>query len=377
MLVRLAWLVVAGFALAACQGTGADMLDDVATGPRQAEEVIGSGGVTVAMLLPRSAGGEAGRRARDIRAGAALALADLGDGRLSLAIHDTAGRADAIAALAGQAQAAGARLILGPVTASEVAALVGAGQRPPAIAFTGNGEPRGETAFAIASDAVDSALESVRIAAGAGRKSFVALAPGDFSPADRDRLARGLAETGAEFLGLVPYAGAGQALAAGIAARRETLVKADGVIIFGSGDAPASIAAALRAASSLRPGATIIGNLTWTSASFARPELDGALVSMPDQSGMALIADRYRTQAGRALSLDAAYGYDAVAVAAGIVRTMGDDALTAATLTRSSGFRGTTGIFRFMPDGSVQRPLALYRVGAGTLQLVDAAPEGF
>lgn len=363
-----------GLMLSACQSTGTEVLEEAA-GPAKPQEVMGEGATRVAVLLPRSAGGGDGRRARDIQDGAAMALQDLGDGKLSLSVHDTGAGAGRIAALVDAA--AGAKLILGPANGASAAALaaIGKDRRPSALAFTGNGEAHGNGVFAIATDAVDSALEAARIAAGAGRRSFVALVPQAFSQTDRARLERGLAAAKAQLISVIVHGGGN--LAGQIAAERDTLVKADGVLIFGDGRTPATIAAALRTASALQPNAAIIGNLAWTSDNFSRPELDGALLAMPDQSGLALIADRFRTRTGRALTIDAAYGYDAVAVAAGIVRAMGPEALTEGTLTKSSGFRGATGIFRFMPDGSVERPLALYRLRGGALTLIDPPPEGF
>ena len=362
-----------GLALAACQSAGVDALEGVAAGPRQAAETIGAGETAVALLLPRSAGGAAAGRARDIREGAALALEDLGAGKIALTVHDTGAGAGGIAALAEQVS--GARIILGPADAGQIAALAALSPRPPALAFGGNGAPHGGGIFAMETDAVDSALEAARIAAGAGRKIFVVVAPQGFVDADAQRLARGLQAAGASLAGTVRYGGA--SLAADIAAQRDMLVKADGVIVFGEGNAPTTVAAALRRAASLGPKAVLIGNLSWAAENFARPELDGALVAMPEQAGLALVADRYRARTGRALTPQAAYGYDAVAVTAGIVRAMGAAALTPATLTKPSGFRGATGIFRFHADGTVERPLALYQVRDKALQLIDAAPEGF
>lgn len=370
-------VLCAGLILAACQSSGTEALEDVAPGPAMAQERIGEGGVTVALLLPRSASGETARRARDLRDGAALALSDLGAGRISLIVYDTGGRAGEVAGLVGQARAAGARLIIGPAIAQTSAALVAveAGQRPPAIAFVGNGEPRGAGVFALVTDPVDSALEAVRAAVTAGHRNFLAIVPQGFPASDLTRLSQGVSAARGQFAGQVGYGG--NDIAGQVAARREALVKADAVIIFGAGDQPAQVAAALRASAALQPGAVLIGNAGWAQSNFARPELEGALVAMPDQSGVALIAERYRAAAGRAPTSDSSYGYDAVAVAAGIVRSMGEGALTAATLTQRQGFRGTTGIFRFEADGSVSRPLALYRLRNGAAHLIDPTPAGF
>lgn len=365
--------LVLGLALAACQSAGTDALEDVAAGPRMAAETLGGGPTAVALLLPRSASGAAGRHARDVRDAAALALDDLGAGKLAITIHDTGAGAGGIAGLAEQLAAA--KLILGPMGPQAVSALTALPGRPAALAFGNNGGPRGEGVFVLETDAVESALEAARASAAAGHKSFAAIMPQAFPQADRTRLSKGLEAAGVPSIEFVAYSEAG--LAAELAAKREQLVKADGVIVFGEGGSPASIASALRKTASLGPKAVLIGNLSWAAENFSRPELEGALVAMPDQSALALVADRYRAKTGRSLSLQAAYGYDAVAVAAGIVRALGPEALTQATLTKPSGFRGATGTFRFRPDGSVERQLALYQIRNKSLQLLDAAPEGF
>ncbi len=149
------------------------------------------------------------------------------------------------------------------------------------------------------------------------------------------------------------------------------------MIVFGEGGDPAAIAGTLRKTTSLSPKAVLIGNMTYAAQNYSRRELDGMLIAMPDQATLAIVGSRYQARTGRPLSLHAAYGYDAVAVAAGIVRTAGADALTQAVLTKPSGFRGSTGIFRFHKDGKVERQLALYRVKNKSLELLDAAPEGF
>jgi len=363
--------------LAACQTSSTEVLEDAASGPVRADEKVGEGGVVLALLLPRSAGGETGRRARDIRDGAALALSDLGDGKVSMIVLDTGGRPGDVAGLVAKAGEAGARLVLGPVTNPAATAFVAvdAGQRPPAIMFVGNGGMHAAGAFALATDAVDSALEGVRVAAGAGHKNFAVILPQGFSDADAQRLARGIAEAKVQLVGSVSYSRSG--VTSQVAASREMLVKADGIVIFGDGDAPAAVAAALRAASALQPGAVLVGNSSWARSNDARPELDGTLLAMPDQNGLAVIADRYKSATSRTLSIDAAYGYDAIAVAAGLVRTVGEGALTTTSLTRPSGFRATTGIFRFNADGSVTRSLALYQIKGGALTLIDPPSAGF
>lgn len=355
-----------------------DALETAATGSQPAEQSYGDGATTLAMLVPISAGDGQGRRARDFRDGAALAVNELGGGNIRLVVHDTAASSGQIATLAEKAGTSGAKLIIGPADSAslEAVAAVPTTQRPAVVSLVGRGAPR-EGVYTIVSDAIDSALEGARIAIGAGRKSFVAVVPVQRATAVHGRLAQGFTDTKAEFAGVVAYGSPGASLAGELAARKGLLAKADGVMIFGEGRDPAAVAAALRSSSLVKSNVTLIGNLAWTSDNFSNPALDGAIVAMADQASLAQIAERYRTAYGRAATMEAAYGYDAVAVAAGIVRQMGADALTPNTLTKPSGFRGATGTFRLRADGSVERPLALYRFKGGALELVDEAPAAF
>jgi branched-chain amino acid transport system substrate-binding protein len=46
-------------------------------------------------------------------------------------------------------------------------------------------------------------------------------------------------------------------------------------------------------------------------------------------------------------------------------------------LTNSSGFGGTDGVFRFRPDGTNERGLAVMQVTPGGAQIVSPAPRSF
>ena len=58
----------------------------------------------------------------------------------------------------------------------------------------------------------------------------------------------------------------------------------------------------------------------------------------------------------------ATLAYDAVALVAALVKTQGARGLTNETLLNPSGFAGIDGVFRFRPDGTNQRGLAVLRV---------------
>mgnify|MGYP001159252012 CR=1 FL=1 len=332
--------------LAACQGNGGDVLESAAAEKSRSDETIGAGGTSLTMLL--SGKGAAGEQSQDLHDVAAMAHEDLGAGKLALTFRYGAG---------------GPQLLLGASA--------------PVIAFADNSAPRGAGVFAMRSDAVDSALEGVQAAAKAGKTGLVVVAAQSLSEGDKARLTQGIGRSKLKLLGFASYSGAGAALPPQLAGMKALLSKADAVVIFGSGNAPGDIAAALRSSSLVSANALMIGNIGWARSNFTNPALEGALIALPDQVTLQLVSRRYKERYGRALTVDAAYGYDAIAVVAGIVRSIGPQGLTAETLTKTSGFRGTLGLFRFLPDGSVQRPLTLYSLANGTLKVLDPEPDGF
>ena len=73
----------------------------------------------------------------------------------------------------------------------------------------------------------------------------------------------------------------------------------------------------------------------------------------------------------------ATLSYDAVALVAALVKTQGQQRFSEAVLTNSSGFAGIDGIFRFRPDGTNERGLAVLRVSSTGGQTVSPAPRSF
>ena len=49
----------------------------------------------------------------------------------------------------------------------------------------------------------------------------------------------------------------------------------------------------------------------------------------------------------------------------------------AEAITQASGFTGVDGVFRFRPDGRVERGLAVYEMQAGGPVVIDPAPTSF
>lgn len=367
-----------------CQSSATDALDIAGAekaAPRAIveQEAIGEGPALIAMLLPRSAPGSDGSDAADYRDGAALAVKDLGDGKASILVLDTKGQSSDTNRLAQEAIAKGARVILGPTTASDVAVMasVSPGTRPPVIALVSNAAPKIDNVYDLVSDEIDSAIAGAVYAVAAGNSSFVALAPRGYPAAAIERLSKRLAAHGASLTGTLEYSGSTSNVIAELQPQKAALTGAGAVIVLaGGGDAEAAVTA-LRSATVLSSGGFLVGTSAWPQSLLSSAVAEKAVVAFPGRASMAEISERFRAEYGRPLTLSAAYGYDAAAIPIGIIRVIGPDGLSAATLTAAKGFRGATGVFRFDAEGRVERLMPVYQVSAGALRPVDGAAAGF
>ena len=82
----------------------------------------------------------------------------------------------------------------------------------------------------------------------------------------------------------------------------------------------------------------------------------------PIRLGSGHFRERYRSRYGQDPVRTATLAYDAVSLVAALVKTQGPARFAEETLTNNSGFAGIDGVFRFRPDGTNQRGLAVMRV---------------
>ena len=97
----------------------------------------------------------------------------------------------------------------------------------------------------------------------------------------------------------------------------------------------------------------------------------------PTSTGFRNFSARYRTRYGQDPVRTASLAYDAVALVAALVKTQGAQRFSEEVLTNSSGFTGIDGLFRFRPDGTNQRGLAVMRVSPTGGQIISPPPKAF
>ncbi|WP_151613472.1 ABC transporter substrate-binding protein [Sinorhizobium alkalisoli] len=369
--------------LAGCQGASQDA---ISVGPPQAaqasrsasskpkpQELFGSGPVRVGLITALLASVGESKRERDIRDGAVLAVDELGGGQLSLQIENTDGSAEQVREAAKRLADQGAKLV---AVSSEVRTTgMREGMRAedvPILVLSGAPTEAGNGSFSFVSDHIDSAIEGASYAAAAGRKRLVVLLPAGIAAAERQRLDRGLAGHG-----IKPVLTADAASVSGDASARAKLKDIDAVVIIGAGEAEVGSLSALRANGHLAADAMVVGSSQWTTASYGRSELARShLCLFGPESGSRMTAS-FRQRYERTADLDAAYGFDIVALAAGLVRTQGESGINRQALMSPNGFLGAAAAFRFEKDGSVLRTCAVYQIVDGKLSLVDPAPRSF
>ncbi len=348
-------------------------------------EVLGTGTVRVALIIPLSANGGAGQAARDLRNAAMMALQELTAANIQILVKDDRGTPEGARAAAAEAISQGAELILGPLVSASVAAAAEVA-RPagiPIIAFASDPSVAGPGVYLMGLSPRSDVLRIVPYAARAGFNSIAALLPDNgYGTLAEAALRESVAAAGARIVVIQRYAldrGAMQVAAEAVA---DILLagQADAVFMPDAGDVVPFMAQII-AAKGVPPGAIkFLGGSQWNDAR-TRSEstlTGGWFSSPPDQGGITAFAARFATAFGTPPLPIAALGYDAVRLAAGLAASFGPARFVAATITNPSGFLGIDGAFRFLANGTNERTLAIYEIErGGTQRLIDPAPTGF
>ena len=345
----------------------------------------------VALLAPLSgANAELGRAILDA---AQLALFEVPGERLILVPRDTAGTADGAAKAARAVIDDGAKLILGPLLATEVQAV-----KPLArdahlniIAFSTVTELAGGNTFLMGFLPRQEVVREVGYARDRGFVRFAALAPN--SPYGRlmaDALREFASASGATVTRVEFYdpraddtAPAVQRLLPGASPSTAPAPAAAGapplaaLLLPEGGERLRQIARQIREASPGGKPLQLLGSGLWDVPDLgSEPALVGGWFAASPPELRRSFAERFQATYGRAPPRLASLGYDAAALAAVLAQDEGEPFSQQAIL-RPNGFTGVDGLFRFTPGGLVQRGLAVLEVEPGGDVVVSPAPRSF
>jgi ABC-type branched-subunit amino acid transport system substrate-binding protein len=339
---------------------------------------VGTGQVKVALILPLSAGGNAGVAAASMKNASEMALSEFLNPNLQLLIKDDAGSPQGAQQAAQQALAEGAEIILGPLFAASVpsVAQVARAKGVSVIAFSTDSSVASRGVYLLSFLPESDVNRIVEYAAGAGKRSFAAMLPENaYGNVVEAAFKQAVPKRGGRIIVFEKY-GADRTNAARNVA--QALTQADALLLADDGDAVVATADALSAAGANLKNVQLLGTGLWDNPRvFGSSILQGGLFAAPDPSGFRGFSNRYRSKYGGDPVRTATLAYDAVALVAALSRTHGGQRFTSEVLLNSSGFAGIDGLFRFRADGTNERGLAVMRVASGGATPVAGSPKSF
>jgi len=370
--------LTAAMLAAACGGGGG--LDPFPSGQQPqagAGNTIGTGSVRIGLVLPLSAPGGVGAAAASIRNAADLAMSEFDNPDITVLVKDDTGEANIARDMVQQAIAEGAELILGPFTAPSVQAAtpVAKAAGRPMIAFSSDVSVAQPGVYLLSFTPQSDVSRVIEFARSRGKKAVAALLPeGAFGNVVAAELQQQIASQRLTEGPIQRYAPGRAGEAAKALAGKLT-----GVDCLLATDLTAEMVrtADAIAAAGIR-NIQMLGTGVWNDVSvLQKPALQGGWFASPDAAGFNSFAERYRKRFNSSPTRTATIGYDAVALAAALVRTQGANRFSSQTLTNNSGFAGQDGVFRFRSDGTNERALAVLQVNNRTAQVVSPAPRAF
>jgi branched-chain amino acid transport system substrate-binding protein len=377
--------------------------------PQRGEEV------RIALLLPLS--GPSAGIGRAMLDAAQMALFDLADEHLVLLPRDTEGTPEGAARAASATLADGAELILGPLLAGEVEAVKPLAHQAgiSVVAFSTADQLAGDGTFLLSFPPRQSVDRIVAFAHERGAARFAALAPATpYGQLVVDVLRAAATSVGASVVATETYDPSAtdfrpvvRRLAAfderkaalartrqqlettGDEASRQALQRLAGHET--AGDLPFDAVllpdggGQLKAVASLLPyfdidisKVRVLGTGLWDEPGLgSEPALVGGWFAAPAPDTRGDFERRFRELYRRAPPRLATLGYDATALAAILARKPRGNAFTPESLADPSGFAGVDGIFRFRPNGIVERGLAVLEIERSGSKIVSPAPETF
>ena len=340
------------------------------------------GQVRIALILPLTAQGNAGLAAQSMKNAADMALAEFKVSNVQLVVKDDGGSPQGARNAAEQAISEGAEIIVGPLFAQSVSAVgqVARSRNIPVIAFSTDASVAARGVYLLSFLPETDVRRVVEYATSRGKRSFAALMPDNaYGTVVEAAFQQEVARHGARVVVLEKYPH--DANRTGEAVRRiaQAANQIDSIFIPDSPDTVPQIAQALVANGVDIKRVQLIGTGLWGDDTRISSEklLDGGWYPSPEQTGFRNFSGRYRARYGQDPVRTATLAYDAVALVAALVKTQGTQRFSDQVLTNPSGFAGIDGVFRFRPEGTNERGLAILRVTPSGGQVISPAPKSF
>jgi ABC-type branched-subunit amino acid transport system substrate-binding protein len=370
-------VVLGAVVLSACVPTGGP----TAQGP-------GNGGsVQVALMIPSGSGQSQDETfGQSLENAARLAIADLSGVDIDLRVYRTGGSPAQAAALAKQAVAEGAQVILGPFYSEEAnaAGVAVADSGVNVLAFSNNSSIAGGNVFVLGQTFDNTARRLAGYAVRNGKSKILIVHDRNVAgEVGKTAIERGVSAAGGTVVGVTSYEFSQNGIVQAASGIVSTAKSSGATALFLTADT----AGALPLLSQLlvdngidRSSTQFIGLTRWDipPATLALPGVQGGWFAMPDPGLQAQFRSRYEGAYGTAPAPVAGLAYDGIAAIGALAnRAKGGKPLGKSDLTQSAGFAGVSGIFRLLPNGTNERGLAIAQIRGGQVVIIDGAPRSF
>jgi branched-chain amino acid transport system substrate-binding protein len=339
----------------------------------------------------------------------AAQLAVEAPGAPSLDARDTGGNPDGAAAAARDAVAAGDRLILGPLTSTETAAVAPIAQNSnvEVLSFTNDLAQARPGVWTLGITPGQQVRRLVSAAQSDGKSRFAGLLPDDnFGRALADALVQATTAAGLPPPTIRRYAGGmasistaardisdyanrrgpieekrREAKAEGTPEGRQRAAELahasvgpppfDALLLAGNREAMTELASFLPYYDVNRSEVRFLGPLQWADPASGSSQFPDAWYAAPDPSARQSFEQSFSAKYGSPPPALADLAYDAASIA----RALAGQGYGASALTQREGFSGVDGLFGLEPDGHVRRSLAVFEIRPGGPQVVQPAPN--
>lgn len=346
-----------------------------------ANAAVGEGQVRVALILPLSGQGNASVAGQSMKNAAEMALAEFKSPNIQLLVKDDGGTVQGAQAGAQQAISEGAEIVIGPLFAQSVSAVgqIARTSNIPVIAFSTDVSVAARGVYLLSFLPETDVRRIVDFSISRGKRSFAAILPDNaYGTVVEGAFQQEVSRRGGRVLVLEKYTPEGNRI--NEAARRvsQAANQVDSIFIPDSPDVVPQVVNALATNGVDLRRVQMIGSGLWEDARISSTAaLEGAWYAAPESTGFRNFSARYRARYGQDPVRTATLAYDAVALVAALVKTQGPQRFSETSLTNPSGFAGIDGVFRFRPEGTNERGLAVLRVAPAGGQVLSPAPTSF
>jgi hypothetical protein len=312
-------------------------------------------------------------------------VADLQGVEIDLRVYATAGDVARAQTAARQAVADGAQVILGPLRAeaANAAAVAVAADGVNVLTFSNNTTISGGNLFLLGSTFQNTANRLAYYAKRSGKDRILVVHDEEIGgQLGKAAITQAIARSGATFAGAVGYERSQQGVTSAVQRIKAAAQASSANAIFMTSTSDAALpfyAQMLPDVGINNTNTQFIGLSRWDvpAQTLQLSGLQGGWFAMPDPTKSTQFAERFSSAYSTPPHPLAGLAYDGIAAVGALAKSGKRDALSAASLTQGAGFQGANGIFRFNPDGTNERGLAIAQVQDKKVVIIDQAPKSF